>query len=57
VNRTLQELRRQRLVSLSSGLLEIHDFGALQSVAMFTPDYLQPGRERSERTRRRSTQP
>lgn len=53
VNRTLQELRRQRLVSLASGLLEIHDFPALQSVAMFTSDYLHPGRERSERPRRR----
>ena len=57
VNRTLQELRRQGLVSLSSGLLEIHDWAALQSVAMFTPNYLQPGRERSERPRRRSAQP
>ena len=56
LNRTLQELRRQGLVSLSSGMLEIHDFGALQSVAMFTPDYLQPGRERPERARRRLTQ-
>ena len=57
VNRTLQELRRQGLVSLSSGLLEIHDLAALQSVAMFTPDYLQPGHERSERTRRRAAPP
>jgi CRP-like cAMP-binding protein len=57
VNRTLQELRRQGLVSLSSGLLEIHDLAALQSVAMFTPDYLQPGRERVERTRRRVAPP
>jgi len=53
VNRTLQELRRQGLVSLSSGLLEIHDFPGLQSVAMFTSDYLYPGREPSERPRRR----
>jgi CRP-like cAMP-binding protein len=53
VNRTLQELRRQGLVSLSSGLLEIHDFAALQSAAMFAPDYLHPGRERPERPRRR----
>jgi CRP-like cAMP-binding protein len=56
VNRTLQELRRQGLVSLSSGMLEIHDFSALQSVAMFTADYLHPGRERPERARRRLTQ-
>jgi CRP-like cAMP-binding protein len=57
VNRTLQELRRKRLVSLSSGLLEIHDLAALQSVALFTPDYLHPGRERAERTRRRAAPP
>jgi CRP-like cAMP-binding protein len=53
VNRTLQELRRQGLVSLSSGILEIHDFGALQSVGMFVADYLHPGRDRPERARRR----
>lgn len=54
INRTLQELRRQALVSLSSGMLEIHDFAALQSVAMFTPDYLHLDRERPERARRRA---
>lgn len=53
VNRTLQELRRQGLVSLSGGMLEIHDLGALQSLAMFAADYLHPGRERPERARRR----
>jgi CRP-like cAMP-binding protein len=53
INRTLQELRRQGLVSLSSGMLEIHDFGALQSVAMFAADYLHAGHERSDRPRRR----
>jgi len=57
INRTLQELRRQGLVSLSSGLLEIHDFAALQSVAMFTGDYLHPGRERPERLPRRVAPP
>jgi CRP-like cAMP-binding protein len=57
VNRTLQELRRQGLVSLSSGMLEIHDFSALQSVAMFTGDYLHPGRERPERLRKRVAPP
>lgn len=56
INRTLQELRRQGLVSLSSGMLEIHDLTALQSVAMFTADYLQPGRERPEHPRRRAVQ-
>jgi len=53
INRTLQELRRQGLVSLSGGMLEIHDFSALQSVAMFSADYLHPGRELPERARRR----
>lgn len=57
VNRTLQELRRQGLVSLSSGMLEIHDLGALQSLAMFAADYLHPGRERPERARRRLAPP
>lgn len=36
-----------------SGMLEIHDFSTLQSVAMFTSDYLHPGRERPARARRR----
>jgi hypothetical protein len=53
VNRTLQELRRQHLVSLSGGMLEIHDFSALQSIAMFSADYLHPGRGLPERARRR----
>ncbi|HKQ13906.1 MAG TPA: Crp/Fnr family transcriptional regulator [Steroidobacteraceae bacterium] len=53
INRTLQELRRQHLVSLSGGMLEIHDLPALKSVAMFSGDYLHPVRERPERARRR----
>jgi CRP-like cAMP-binding protein len=51
INRTLQELRRQGLVSLSAGMLEIHDFAALQAVAMFADDYLYPDRERPARRR------
>jgi CRP-like cAMP-binding protein len=51
VNRTLQELRRRGLVSLSSGMLEIHDFDALERLAGFNPEYLQPHRQPS-RTRR-----
>jgi CRP-like cAMP-binding protein len=47
VNRTLQELRRQGLVSLSAGMLEIHDFAALQAIAMFNSDYLQPAHSES----------
>lgn len=53
INRTLQELRRRGLLSLSGGMLEIHDFGALQSVAMFAPNYLYSGREPPERPQRR----
>ncbi|HKS57758.1 MAG TPA: Crp/Fnr family transcriptional regulator [Steroidobacteraceae bacterium] len=43
VNRTLQELRRQGLVSLAGGMLEIHDIEALRTIAMFNPAYLQSG--------------
>jgi CRP-like cAMP-binding protein len=53
VNRTLQELRRQGLVSLSAGMLEIHDFEALQAVAMFTAAYLQPGHPEMASAQRR----
>jgi len=53
VNRTLQELRRQGLVSFSGGMLEIHDFEALRSIAIFTADYLQPGQTQHERAQRR----
>ncbi|HEY7638753.1 MAG TPA: Crp/Fnr family transcriptional regulator [Steroidobacteraceae bacterium] len=53
VNRTLQELRRQGLVSLSGGMLEIHDFEALQAVAMFSGHYLEPGPAHPERAQRR----
>jgi len=53
VNRTLQELRRRGLVSLSAGMLEIHDFEALQAVALFAPDYLHPGGPSSEFAQRR----
>jgi CRP-like cAMP-binding protein len=52
VNRTLQELRRRGLVSLSSGMLEIHDFDALQALAGFNGDYLHPSRGQPQRARR-----
>jgi CRP-like cAMP-binding protein len=55
INRTLQELRRRGLLSLSGGMLEIHDFRALQSVAMFAANYLNPGREPLERLPRQLT--
>lgn len=40
VNRTLQELRRNNLVSLRNGLLTINNLAALEAAALFSPDYL-----------------
>jgi CRP-like cAMP-binding protein len=40
VNRTLKELRRAGLVSMSSKSLVIHDFAGLRALAMFDPGYL-----------------
>lgn len=40
VNRTLKELRRVGLVSMSSKSLLIHDFAGLRALAMFDPGYL-----------------
>ena len=40
VNRTLQELRRQKLITLEGGTLSIQDLVALQELALFNPDYL-----------------
>jgi len=40
VNRTLKELRRVGLVSMSSKSLVIHDLAGLRSLAMFDPGYL-----------------
>ena len=40
INRTLQELRRQGLVSMNGKTLEIHDLTALQTVAVFDAAYL-----------------
>jgi CRP-like cAMP-binding protein len=40
VNRTLQELRGENLISLESGVLVVHDWEALQRAAMFEPLYL-----------------
>ena len=52
VNRTLQELRRQGLVSLSAGMLEIHAFEAWQALAGFNAASLHPGRGQPQRLRR-----
>ena len=40
VNRTLQELRRQKLITLEGGVLTIQDLPALEEVAFFNADYL-----------------
>ncbi|WP_129644286.1 Crp/Fnr family transcriptional regulator [Peristeroidobacter agariperforans] len=40
VNRTLKELRRVGLVSMSSKSLVIHDLAGLRALAMFDPGYL-----------------
>jgi CRP-like cAMP-binding protein len=41
VNRTLQELRRKRLIELQHRMLTIPDLAALQLVGLFNPAYLQ----------------
>ena len=40
VNRTLQELRRQKLIALDAGRLTIQNLPALEEVSFFNPDYL-----------------
>jgi CRP-like cAMP-binding protein len=40
VNRTLQALRRQKLITLEGGKLTIQDLDALKEVSFFNPDYL-----------------
>jgi CRP-like cAMP-binding protein len=40
VNRTIQRLRRDGLVSLAAGRLTIHDLRGLQEVGQFNADYL-----------------
>ena len=40
VNRTLQELRRQKLIRLENGTLTIEDLPALKEISFFTSDYL-----------------
>ena len=45
INRTLQELRRQHVISIRSRSLVIHDLGLLQSIGLFEPDYLHLDRD------------
>lgn len=40
VNRTLQQLRAKRLISLRSHVVVVHDWSRLQAVAEFDPSYL-----------------
>jgi CRP-like cAMP-binding protein len=40
VNRTLQELRRQKLITLEGGTLTVPDLTALKEVSFFNSDYL-----------------
>lgn len=40
VNRTLQELRRQKLITLDSGTLTIQNLQALEELSFFNADYL-----------------
>ena len=40
VNRTLQELRRQKLITLNGGTLTIQNLGALEELSFFNADYL-----------------
>lgn len=40
VNRAIQNLRRQKLISFSRGKVEIRDWPAMQKVAGFNPAYL-----------------
>ncbi|PZQ65104.1 MAG: cyclic nucleotide-binding protein [Phenylobacterium zucineum] len=40
VNRTLQTLRADGLISFKGGVLEVHDLPALADLAMFNPNYL-----------------
>jgi CRP-like cAMP-binding protein len=40
VNRTLQELRRKKLITLENGMLTIQDLDALKEISLFNPDYL-----------------
>ena len=43
VNRTLQDMRRERLVRLAGRRLTVLNLDALRTIAMFNPDYLQLG--------------
>lgn len=40
VNRTLQDLRRRKLIALDSGTLSIQDLPELERISYFNPDYL-----------------
>lgn len=53
INRTLRELRGSHLITMHAKSLVIHDFRALQAIAMFDPNYLHlDGGRRSAEERR-----
>jgi hypothetical protein len=45
VNRVLQELRGENLISLRGGALKVLDWGGLQSAGEFDPAYLHQTRK------------
>jgi CRP-like cAMP-binding protein len=50
VNRTLQELRGENLITLKDGTLILHDWDALTRAGQFEPRYLHLKTDRSDRT-------
>jgi CRP-like cAMP-binding protein len=40
VNRTLQALRRRKLITLDAGTLTLRDLPALEELSLFNPEYL-----------------
>lgn len=57
VNRTLRELRAAELITIGSKSLEVHDFRALQQIAMFDPHYLHLNRPLGRDLRETSGEP
>jgi CRP-like cAMP-binding protein len=57
VHRALQRLRAQKLMSLGSGQLEIHDWAGLSRIAGFDPSYLHLTKEVEATRTRTSSRP
>jgi CRP-like cAMP-binding protein len=43
INRTLQGMRREKLIRLSSGVMSVLDLERLQTISMFNPSYMRLG--------------